>query len=434
LHKKLTIMARNEQIFAAVDIGSTKIVALVGKKNEEGKIEIIGFGQSMSQGIKRGVVLNIDEAYAAISEAVRKAEDSFGGDIEQVYVNLTGQQMKTIGTKIQKYLVPGSVVSEEDVAQLYEQVAHIPIQEGYKIYQISPQLFTIDNEAGIMNPVGITGEKLEASFKVFIAPDQYELSVQKCFDRAGIRVKKMVIDPIASSEVILSEDEKEAGVVLLDIGGGTTKMSVYHENVLCYLSVIPFGGNVITHDIKEGCSILLRQAESLKTQFGQAMGDFAPEDRVVTIPGISGWEPKEISFKSLAFIIQARMEEIVDAFYFQLENSGCLDNLGAGIVITGGTSLMTNLNQLVKFRTGLDVRKGVPNMRSIMANSDMEDPRFGTALGLITLAANEEDGTRKTVRKKKKKVSEEGFFSQVKKQVTRQVTMFFDDDQDTEMY
>lgn len=434
MYKKLNIMARNEQIFAAVDIGTTKIVAIAARKNEEGKIEIIGFGQSISQGVKRGVVLNIDEAFAAISEAIRKAEDSFGGDIDQVYVNLTGQQLKTISTKVQKYLTPGSVVSESDVVQMYEQVAQVPVQEGYKIYQISPQLFTIDNEAGIINPVGITGEKLEAAFKVYIAPEQYEQNIQKCFDRAGIKVKKMVIDPLASSEVILSEDEKEAGVVLLDIGGGTTKMSVYHDGVLCYSSVIPFGGNVITHDIKEGCSILLRQAESLKTQFGQAMGDFAPEDRVVTIPGISGWEPKEISFKSLAFIIQARMEEIIDAFYFQLENSGYFDKVGAGIVISGGTSLMPNLNQLVKFRTGLDVRKGVPNTKNMVAWKELEDPRFGTVLGLLTMAVNEEDGVRKPIQKKKRKVAEEGFFSQVKKQVARQVTMFFDDEQDTEMF
>ena len=427
-------MARSEQIFAAVDIGTTKIVAVAGKKNEEGKIDIVGFGHSMSQGIKRGVVLNIDEAYAAISEAIRKAEDSFGGDIEQVYVNLTGQQLKTLSTKVQKYLEPGSVVSEEDVEQMFRQAVQVPLQDGYKIYHVNPQLFTIDNEAGIMNPVGITGEKLEASFKLHVAPEPYETNIQKCFDRAGIRLKKVVVDPIASSEVVLSEDEKEAGVVLLDIGGGTTKMSIYHDNVLCYSSVIPFAGNVITHDIKEGCSILLRQAESLKTQFGQGMGDFAPEDKVVTIPGISGWEPKEISFKSLAFIIQARMEEIIDAFYFQLENSGYLDKVGAGVVITGGTSLMPNLNQLVKFRTGLDVRRGVPNLRFLSGWKELEDPRYGTVLGLLTMAVNDEEGIRKPVRKKKKKETEEGFFSQVKKQVARQVTMFFDDDQDTEMF
>ncbi len=433
MHKKLTIMARNEQIFVSVDIGSTKIVAIVGKKQEEGKIEIIGLGQSMSRGITRGVILNVDEAYAAISEAVRKAEDAFGGDIEQVFVNLSGQQLKTIGTKVQKYLAPGSIVSEEDVVQMYEQVSRIPVQEGYKIYQISPQLFTVDDEAGVMNPIGITGEKLDASFKVFIAPEQYEANIRKCFERAGIIVKKVVIDPVASSEVILSEDEKEAGVVLLDIGGGTTKMSVYVDNVLCFSSVIPFGGNVITHDIKEGCSILLRQAESLKTQFGQAMGDFAPEEKVVTIPGISGWEPKEISFKSLAFIIQARMEEIIDAFYFQLDKSGCMDKLGAGIVIAGGSSLMPNLSQLVKFRTGLDVRTGVPNMNLFLDGNSLGDPRYGTALGLLSLAANEENGGQRVIKKKKKKVPEEGFFSQVKKQVARQVTMFFDE-QDTEMY
>ena len=433
MYKNLNIMAKNEQIYAAVDIGTTKIVAVAGRKNEEGKIEIIGLGQSMSQGIKRGAVLNIDEAYAAISEAVRKAEDSFGGDIDQVYVNLTGQQMKTESTKVQKYLEPGSVVSEEDMSHMYEQASQIPVQEGYKIYQISPQLFTIDNEVGIVNPVGTTGEKLEGEFKVFIAPEQYEMNIQKCFDRAGIRVKKIIIDPVASSEVILSEDEKEAGVVLLDIGGGTTKMSVYHDSVLCFSSVIPFGGNVITHDIKEGCSILLRQAESLKTQFGQAMGDFAPAEKVVTIPGISGWEPKEISFKSLAFIIQARMEEIIDAFSFHLGKSGYFDKVGAGIVISGGTSLMPNLNQLVKYRTGSDVRNGVPNMKYFLAGKELEDPRLGTALGLLLLAANEENGTRKQIRKKKKKVSEEGFFSQMKKQVARQVTMFFEDEQDIEM-
>jgi cell division protein FtsA len=427
-------MVRSEQIFAAVDIGTTKIVAVAGKRNEEGKIEIVGLGQSMSQGVKRGAVLNIDEAYAAISEAVRKAEDLFDGDIEQVYVNLTGQQLKTLSAKVQKYLIPGSVVSEEDVDQMFRQAVQVPLREGSKIYHINPQLFTIDNEAGIMNPVGITGEKLEASFKLHVAPEQYEMNIQKCFDLAGIRLKKVIVDPIASSEVVLSEDEKEAGVVLLDIGGGTTKMSIYYDSVLCYSSVIPFAGNVITHDIKEGCSILLRQAESLKIQFGQAMGDFAPEDKVVTIPGISGWEPKEISFKSLAFIIQARMEEIIEAFYYQLENSGYLDKVGAGIVITGGTSMMPNLNQLIKFRTGLDVRKGVPNVRFISGWKELEDPRYGTVLGLLTMAVNDEEGIKKPVRKKKKKDSEEGFFSQVKKQVARQVTMFFDDDQDTEMF
>jgi cell division protein FtsA len=426
-------MARSEQVFAAVDIGTSKVVAVAGKKNEDGKIEIIGFGQSMSKGIKRGVILNIDEAYAAIYEAIRKAEDSFGGDIEQVYVNLAGQQMKTQNAKAQKYLEQGNVVSEEDVSQMLEQAGNIPVPEGFKIYHVSPQLFTIDGEAGISNPVGITGEKLEASYKVHIAPEHYEMNIRKCIGRGGANLKKVVVDPVASSEVILSEDEKEAGVVLLDIGGGTTKMSIYHDNVLCYSSVIPFGGTVITHDIKEGCSILARQAESLKIQFGQAMGDFAPEDKVVTIPGLSGWEPKEISFKSLAFIIQARMEEIIDAFFFQLEKSGYIDKVGAGIVITGGTSLMSNLNQLIKFRTGMDVRDGKPGLNMIEGWKELEDPRFGTVLGLLMLAVNDTEGIRKTTRKKKKKDSEESFFSNVKNKVAKQVTMFFEEEQDIEM-
>jgi cell division protein FtsA len=248
-----------------------------------------------------------------------------------------------------------------------------------------------------------------------------------------------MIDPLASSEILLSEDEKEAGVVLLDIGGGTSKMAVYRDGVLCYSSLIPFGGNVITHDIKEGCSILARQAESLKVQFGQAMGDFAPEDRVVTIPGISGWEPKEITFKSLAFIIQARMEEIIEAFYFQLEKSGCIDKVGAGIVLTGGSALLPNLSQLIKYRTGLDVRKGIPSLKLGEQWKELEDPRNATVLGLLKAALNDaenESAKEYSFKKKKKKTrqAQPGFFSQMKKEVTRQVTLFFEDEQDTEMF
>jgi len=431
-------MAKSEQIFAAVDIGTSKVVAVAGKKNEEGKIEIIGFGQSMSQGIKRGAIFNIDEAYAAISEAVRRAEDIFGGDIEQVYVNLTGQQLKTQTTKMQKYLAPESIVTEQDVQDLLSEAFTSPIPEGYRIYNVSPQLYTIDNEDGIFNPVGTAGEKIEATYKIHLAPEQYETNIRKCFDRGGIKVKKVVVDSLASSEVVLSEDEKELGVVLLDIGGGTTRMSIYHESVLCYSSVIPFGGNVITNDIKEGCSILQRHAENLKTQFGQAMGSFAPEEKVITIPGISGWEPKEISFRSLAFIIQARMEEIIDAFYFQLKSSGYLDKVNAaGIVITGGTSLMPNISQLINFHTGLNVRIGKPNLKNISGWKDLEDPRYTTVLGLLTLAAIHEDQLKKPIKKKQKKEpkkdQEPGIFSKWRKQVTTQLDIFFEENQGAEM-
>lgn len=434
-------MGKSEKIVAAVDVGSTKIVAVAGKKNEEGRIEILGFGKARSMGVKRGAVLNIDEAFSAIHQAIRQVEDAFGGDIEEVYVNIVGQQLKTLTNRGERYIGESRIVSEEDVEFLFQQVKKVELPEGYKIYYTAPQLFTIDHEAGIPNPVGMTGEKMEADFKLLVAPELYEHNLKLCFDRAGINIRRSMIDPLASSEILLSEDEKEAGVILLDIGGGTTKMAIYHDGVLCYSSLIPFGGNVITHDIKEGCAILARQAESLKVQFGQAMGDFAPEDKLVTIPGISGWEPKEISFKSLSFIIQARMEEIIEAFFYQVEKSGYMDKVGAGIVLTGGSALMPNLGQLIKFQTGMDVRKGIPKLK-LGDNSwkELEDPRNATVLGLLLTALNEEEDDEPSrdfffkKKKKKTRTSQSGFFSQMKKEVTRQVTLFFEDEQDTEMF
>ncbi len=432
-------MGKNNKIVAAVDVGTTKIVVVAGRKNEDGKIELLGVGRARSMGVKRGVILNIREAVHAVHEAVRQAEDAMKDEIDEVYVNVGGQQLKTVTCPAEQYTGESRMVSEEDVQCLFRQAGKTELPDEYKIYHLVPQLYRIDQESGIPDPVGITGDKLEVEFKLLVAPGSYEENLKMCLKSIGITVRKCLVDPLASSEVLLSDDEKEAGVVLIDIGGGTTKIAVYCDGILCYSSMIPFGGNVITHDIKEGCSILARQAEALKVQFGQAMGDFAPADKVVTIPGISGWEPKEISFKNLAFIIQARMEEIIDAFYFQIGKSGYLDKIGAGIVLTGGSALMPNLAQLVRYRTGMDVRKGIPRMKLEGSWKELEDPRNATVLGLFCAALNEGDHesmSRKklSLRKKKPKNVQPGFFSQVKQQVARQVTLFFEDEQDAEMY
>jgi cell division protein FtsA len=431
-------MGKSNKVVVAVDVGTTKVVVIAGRKDEEGKIELLGVGKTRSMGVKRGVVFNIREAIHAVHEAVRQAEDAMNDEIDEVYVNVGGQQLKTFTMKAERYIGESRIVSEEDVENLFRQAEQVKLPEGYKIYHVVPQLYRIDQEAGIPEPVGITGEKLEVDFKLLVAPELYENNLKMCFDSAGISIRKSLVDPLASSEILLSDDEKEAGVILLDIGGGTTKIAVYCDGILCFSSMVPFGGNVITHDIKEGCSILARQAEALKVQFGQAMGDFAPEDKVVTIPGISGWEPKEISFKNLAFIIQARMEEIIDACYFQLEKSGYLDKVGAGIVLTGGSALLPNLGQLIKYRTGMDVRKGIPRIKFEQNRKELEDPRNATVLGLFLTALNDmENGSSRKhshVKKRKTKSSQPGFFSQMKQQVARQVTLFFDDEQDTEMY
>ena len=428
-------MAKSNKIVAAVDVGTTKIIVVTGRKDEEGKIEILGVGRTRSLGVKRGVVLNIREALGAVNEAVSQVEDKIGLEVDEVYVNIIGQQLKTFTLKAEEHIGANHIIAEEDILSLFQQVKNIELPEGYKVYHVVPQLYKIDEESGISDPVGITGEKIEVDFKLLIAPESYENNLKMCFESAGIKIRKAMIDPLASSEILLSDDEKDAGVILLDIGGGTTKVAIYNEGVLCYSSLIPFGGNVITHDIKEGCSIPVRQAESLKVQYGQAMGDFAPEDKVVTIPGISGWEPKEISFKSLSYIIQARMEEILDAAFYQVEQSGYIEKIGAGIVLTGGGALLPNLGQLIKYRTGLDVRKGIPRMTLGKQWKDLEDPRYSTVMGLFQMLMEETEHAKPKRVKKTKQVkdTQSGFFSQVKKQVARQVTLFFEDEQDTEM-
>ncbi len=428
-------MDKNEGIFAAVDIGSTKIVALAGRKTGDGKIQIIGLGHSASRGVKRGVLLNVDEAFAAISDAIGQAEKDCGQDIDSVYVNISGQQLSTHTSRQQRMLSRDHCVSESDVDEMMEKARQINLAEDMTIYHINPEFFTVDDESGITNPVGSIGEKIEANFKIHVAPDSYQRNISMCFNRGSINVQKAILDPIASSEVVLTEEEKETGVALVDIGGGTTKISIFWEGVLCYTSMVPFGGNVVTMDIKEGCAITVKQAESLKVQFGQAIADFAPEDKVVTIP-INGWEPKQISFKNLAHIIQARMEEIVAGFFFQIQKSGYIDKLGAGIVITGGTSLLPNLGQLVKFHTGFDVRIGKPNLNTFVAMKSVDDPRFATALGLLKLAGEDDgSGDRKGKRRFRKQNSNEpGILKTMQTKIVQGVIGFFEDaPSDTEM-
>jgi cell division protein FtsA len=230
----------------------------------------------------------------------------------------------------------------------------------------------------------MSGKRLEANFHIVIGQISSARNIEKCIHRVGLQVRQLVLEPLASSAAVLTEDEQEAGVALVDIGGGTTDVAVYYDDVIRHTAVIPFGGNVVTRDIKEGCAILQRQAESLKLQFGSALGDLAHDDKVVTIPGISGRDPKEISFKSLAYIIQSRMEEIIDAVVYEIENSGYMDKLSAGIVLTGGGAMLKNLNQLVKFKTGLDVRIGYPN-ESLAADTpeEINQPMYSTSIGLL---------------------------------------------------
>jgi cell division protein FtsA len=378
-------MSQQEQLVAAIDIGTTKVVAITGKKKENGKIEILGISKTPSTGIKRGVVQNIDETVNAIRKTVEDVESMSGAAISDVFVGIAGQHIKTIRNR--GYINRDSYedeITRKDIDNLIREMYNISIDVGEEIIHVLPQNFIVDNETGIKNPVGMLGRRVEANFHIVIGQITSARNIGKCITKAGLSLNELILEPLASSSAVLTADEKEAGVALVDIGGGTTDVAVYYDDIIRHTAVIPFGGDVVTKDIKEGSSILQRQAELLKIQYGSALGDLAREDEVVSIPGISGREPKEISLKSLAYIIQSRMEEILNAVLYEIENSGYYERLSAGIVVTGGGALLKDLPQLVKFVTGMDVRLGYPG--ETLASESVEEvnnPMFSTSVGLV---------------------------------------------------
>jgi cell division protein FtsA len=378
-------MSQQEKLVAAIDIGTTKVVAITGKKKENGKIEILGISKTPSTGIKRGVVQNIDETVNAIRKTVEEVQTASGAMITDVFVGIAGQHIKTIRNR--GYINRNSYedeITREDIDDLIREMYNISIDVGEEIIHVLPQNFIVDNETGIKNPVGMLGRRVEANFHIVIGQITSARNIGKCITKAGLSLNELILEPLASSSAVLTADEKEAGVALVDIGGGTTDVAVYYDDIIRHTAVIPFGGDVVTKDIKEGSSILQRQAELLKVQYGSALGDLAREDEVVSIPGISGREPKEISLKSLAYIIQSRMEEILNAVLYEIENSGYYERLSAGIVITGGGALLKDLPQLVKFVTGMDVRLGYPGETLATESAEeVNNPMFSTSVGLV---------------------------------------------------
>ncbi len=385
MYKKTTIMSHKTQLVSAIDIGTTKIVALVGKKNEAGRIEILGMGKTPSNGVKRGTVINIEDTVNSIKSAVEQAEGMAGIKMKDVFVGIAGQHIKSIQNR--GYINTGGIdkeITKSDVKHLIKDMHNIPIEMGEEILHVIPQNFIVDNETGIKNPVGISGKRLEANFHIVIGHVASANNIKKCVDRVGLRVYDLILEPLASADAVLSDEEKELGVALVDIGGGTTDVAVFYEGNIYHSAVIPFGGNVVTNDIKEGCGILERMAESLKVQYGSALAEFELDNKFVTIPGLKGRDPKEISFKNLSNIIQARMEEIIDAIYFEIESSGIASKLGGGIVLTGGGSMLKHLPQLVAYKTGMDVRLGYPNeYLSSDSIAEINQPMYSTVVGLL---------------------------------------------------
>jgi cell division protein FtsA len=371
-------------IVVGLDIGTTKIACLVGRRLENHKIEILGIGKSESVGVQRGVVSNIEKTVESIITAVKQAEAESGVDIKVVNVGIAGQHIKSIqqrGMRTRKQ--NDDEIKAQDIQELIQDMHQILMLPGEEIIHVLPQEFTIDGESGIKEPIGMFGIKLEANFHIISAQTNAIRNINRCIAKAGLTVEHITLEPLASAMSVLSHEEKEAGVVLVDIGGGTTDIAIFQEGIIRHTSVIPFGGDIITQDIKQGCSILKPHAEALKVQHGSALST-ETENAVICIPGLKGRNAKEISTKTLASIIQARMEEILEHVYYEIKSSGYEKKLIAGIVLTGGGAQLRHMKQLVEYITGMDCRIGYPNEHvGKVRDESMLSPAFSTGVGLV---------------------------------------------------
>jgi len=375
----------NPVYIVGLDIGTTKIACFVGEKVENGKIAIRGYGKTESTGVKRGMVFNIEETVNAIRRAVDIASEQSNVEIHTVNVGIAGHHVKSLkhrGVLMREN--PDVEITEAEIEKLRQDVYKLSMTPGEEIIDVIPQEYIVDDEPDIHHPKGMLGNKLEANFHVIIGQVAAARNIITCIKQAGLEMENMILEPIASAEAVLGEDEKEAGVALVDIGGGTTDIAVFYDNVIYHTAVIPFGGNVITEDIRQGCSVIKKHAEEIKVKFGSAVASETRDDEVVSIPGIRGREPREISFKTLAKIIQARMEEILGLVNDEIQRVNGEHRLIAGIVLTGGGAKMKNIQQLAQFKTGLDVRIGYPN--EYLANDTPEElasPMYSTSIGLV---------------------------------------------------
>ncbi len=393
---------KNKNISVGLDIGTTKIVAMVGIKNKYDKLEVIGLGRSKSLGVHRGVVNNITQTIQSIQNAVSQAEIESESPIEDVVVGIAGQHIRSL--QHSDYITRDNsdeVINEDDIEKLISQVYKLVMLPGEEIIHVLPQEFKVDGQAEIKEPIGMYGGRLEANFHVVVGQVSSIRNIGRCIKSAGLKMKNITLEPLASSQAVLSLEEKEAGVALIDIGGGTTDLAIFKDGIIRHTAVIPFGGNVITDDIKEGCSIIEKQAELLKVKFGSAWPGENKDTEIVSIPGLQGREPKEISLKTLSKIINARVVEIIEHTFLEIKNYGHEDQkkkLIAGVVLTGGGSQLKHLKQLVEYITGMDTRIGYPNEHLSVETKKFENsPILSTVVGLLmnsiesSESVNEED-------------------------------------------
>lgn len=409
---RVTEHEKENPIIVGLDIGTTKICVTVGRRSGLNKVELLGVGKAESAGVSRGVVSNIQKTVDSIREAVSIAEGQSNVDIKVVNVGIAGQHIKSIQHRGIVTRNDDDEISHDDIQRLISDMYKLVLPPGEEIIHVLPQEFTIDAEPGIKEPIGMAGRRVEANFHIISGRVTDIKNIKRCVDHSDLEVSELILEPLASSEAVLDEEEKTAGVVLVDIGGGTTDVAIFHEGIIRHTAVIPLGGNIVTEDIRQGCSVLRNQAEQLKVRYGSALADENKDNEVICVPGIRGREAKEISVKNLAYIIQARMEEIIEHVHYEIKSSGYEDKLIAGIVITGGGAQLKHLVQLVEYVTGIDCRIGYPNeylaktdMLNKQAFDELKSPLFATGIGLLIKGIQELEEAEEREQEKAAKVA-----------------------------
>ncbi len=373
-----------ENIIVGLDIGTTKVCAVVAAKDENGRVNILGIGRSVSEGITRGVVTHIDRTTNAISTAVSEAQAQAGVAIRSVIVGIAGDHIQSFQSRgVIAISGPEHEVTQSDIDRLIEDTKRVALPSDRKIIHVIPQEFIIDGQDGVYDPLGMSGVRMEANVHIITGLVSAAQNIYKCVQRAGLEVSDMVLEPLASSYAVLDDEEKEVGIALLDVGGGTTDLAVFEERTIRHTAVIGIAGRKVTDDIRKALGVLNDQAERLKMEQGFAFLPAVVDNQPIVLPGVGGRAPIEIDKKLLAQIIQPRMEEIFEIAALEIKRSGYSKHLSGGVVLTGGGALIKGTADLAREVLGMPVKIGIPSGFSGGLLREIENPAYSTAVGLV---------------------------------------------------
>ncbi len=373
----------NNRIVVGLDIGTTKVCSVVATSDDLGRVNILGVGVAESDGLNRGVVVNIDKTVNAVREAIEEASRMAGVSVRNVIVGIAGDHVQSFQSRgVVTISNRDGEITEADVQRLLEDTTHVAMPADREILHVIPQEFIVDGQDGVADPVGMSGVRLEANVHIITGLVSAAKNIYRCVEKAGYQVADIVLEPLGSSFAVLHSDEKEVGVALIDIGGGTTDIAVFEDNTIRHTAVVAVAGNKVTDDIRKGLGVMRDQAEALKCEFGIAMAEMAPEEEIA-IPGVGGRTEKRVGRSTLAQIIQPRMEEILEIASIEIKRSGFSRHLSAGAVLTGGGSLIPGTAELAAEILGLETRIGRPMGLTAGLVKEVSDPKFATAVGLV---------------------------------------------------